>query len=48
MPSSRLPFLEEDGFRELAAEFGNPDELLAYPRVRGPDLDPDDQGIARS
>jgi 2,5-dihydroxypyridine 5,6-dioxygenase len=31
----RLPFLEEDGFRELAAEFGDPDELLAYPQVRG-------------
>lgn len=31
----RLPFLEEDGFRELAAEFGDPDELLAYPPVRG-------------
>jgi hypothetical protein len=31
----RLPFLDEDGFRELAAEFGNQDELLAYPQVRG-------------
>ncbi len=31
----RLPFLEEKGFRALAAEFGDPDELLAYPPVRG-------------
>ena len=31
----RLPFLEEVGFRELAAEFGDPDELLSYPQVQG-------------
>jgi 2,5-dihydroxypyridine 5,6-dioxygenase len=31
----RLPFLDDHGFRELAAEFGDPDELLAYPQVRG-------------
>jgi hypothetical protein len=31
----RLPFLEEEGFREVAAEFGDPDEFLAYPQVQG-------------
>jgi 2,5-dihydroxypyridine 5,6-dioxygenase len=31
----RLPFLEEDGFRSLAAEFGDPDVLLGYPAVEG-------------
>jgi 2,5-dihydroxypyridine 5,6-dioxygenase len=30
----RLPFLEEEGFRGLAAEFGDPDKVLAYPQVR--------------
>ncbi len=31
----RLPFLNEEGFRDLAAQFGNPDEVLAYPAVQG-------------
>jgi hypothetical protein len=30
----RLPFLEEEGFQRLAAEFGEPAEVLAYPQVR--------------
>jgi leucyl aminopeptidase (aminopeptidase T) len=35
LANGRLPFLEEDAFRALASEFGDPDRLLGYPAVQG-------------
>jgi leucyl aminopeptidase (aminopeptidase T) len=35
LDKGRLPFVEEEGFRSLAEDFGDPDELYAYPQVMG-------------
>lgn len=32
--NGRLPFLEENAFRDVAARYGNPDDVLAYPPVQ--------------
>jgi hypothetical protein len=35
LEEGRLPFIDEPGFRSLAADFGDPDELYRYPQVMG-------------